>query len=70
VNKTLPPQPWKPKIHIDVATHLKAKASKVLAAIQILISTGRRMSQIDGVVYDQDGTVVAVDNERVHPPPV
>lgn len=69
VNRTLPAQPWKPGIHLQVAGQLKAKAPKVSAAIQTLIARGTRLRQQDGVVYDRDGNVVAVDEERVHQPP-
>lgn len=69
VNKTLPAQPWKPGIHAQVAEQLKAKVSRVSAAIKVLIARGTRLSQRDGVVYDKDGNVVAVDEERFQQAP-
>ena len=69
VNEKLPPQPWKPGIHTQVAEQLNAKSSKVAAAIQTLIARGKRLEQHDGVVYDENGKVVAIDTERVHQPP-
>jgi hypothetical protein len=69
VNGKLPPQPWKPGIHTQVAEQLNVKSSKVAAAIQTLIARGKRLEQRDGVVYDENGKVVAIDTERVHQPP-
>src|SRR5207237_848515 len=65
VNSTLPAQPWKPGVHIQVAKQLKAKVSKVSAAIQILVERGTRLKQKDGVVFGKDGSIVAIDQERV-----
>jgi hypothetical protein len=68
VNRALPAQPWKPGIHLQVARQLSAKASKV-PAIETLIARGDRLVQKEGIVYEKDGRVVAIDNERVHQPP-
>jgi hypothetical protein len=70
VDSTLPPQPWKPKIHVAIASQLKCRPAKVSAAINILVERGKWMAQRDGVVYDKNGVVVAVDNERVQAQPV
>jgi hypothetical protein len=43
---------------------MNAKLSKASAAIQKLIARGERLRQKDGVVYDKDGRIVAVDPER------
>jgi hypothetical protein len=70
VDGALPPQPWKPKIHVAIATQLKCKPAKVSAAINKLVERGKWMAQRDGVVYDKTGMVVAIDNERVQAQPV
>src|ERR1700679_880277 len=36
VNNTLPMQPWTPGIHVQVAEQLKAKVSRVSAAIRVV----------------------------------
>ncbi len=64
VNRALPPQPWKPGIHLQVARQLNAKASKVSAAIQTLIVRGSRMEQRGGIVYDAEGNAVASDQNH------
>lgn len=65
VNQLLPQQPWKIGVHVDIATHLGSKPYIVHAAIAELIRRGKRLRQRDGVVYGEDGKVVAVDPERV-----
>jgi hypothetical protein len=64
VDKLLPAQPWKPGVHLEIAGKLGCKSSEVGAAIQQLIAEGKRDAQIDGVVYDSAGKVIAVDPER------
>lgn len=65
VEALLPKQPWKPGLHIEIASKLGCAASMVSAAIQELIAEGKRHVQIDGIVYDSNGAVLAVDPERV-----
>jgi hypothetical protein len=69
VNGKLPPQPWKPGIHIQVAKQLNVKASDVSAAIATLIARGKWLEQRDGIVYDKEGRVVATDEGRGEQPP-
>jgi AIPR protein len=64
VNENLPEQPWKPGMPQQIAQLMNVKRSKVAAAINTLIARGERLKQKDGVVYDRDGRVVAVDPER------
>jgi len=64
VDTLLSRQPWKPGEHLRVAAQLSCKPAIVYAAIQELIARGRRLKQKDGIVYDKEGTVVAVDHER------
>lgn len=65
VNEELPEQPWSPGVHHQVAGVLGCKSSKVYDAIQQLITDGSRNFQKDGVVFAQDGTIVAIDEDRV-----
>lgn len=65
IQEALPAQPWKPLMHIAVARELGVSGAMVQAAIRTLISQGLCYEQIDGVVYDRDGLVVAKDEERV-----
>ena len=65
VEALLPKQPWKPGLHIKIATELGCAQSMVSAAIQQLIRDGKRYVQTDGVVYDSSGAILAVDPERV-----
>jgi hypothetical protein len=67
VDAVLPQQPWKPRVHIDVANKLGRKPGEVSTAIQLLIKDGRRHPQRDGVVYDAFDNIIAVDPERVAP---
>lgn len=65
VDRALPPQPWKPRVHVVVAESLGISANLVTAAITRLIASGRRYEQVDGCVYDKDGTVIMVDEGRI-----
>lgn len=66
VDAELPSQPWKPGVHRDVAKKLCCNAARVSEAINLLIDVGRRNNQVDGVVYDEDGGILAVDPERLN----
>jgi len=65
VDETLPDQPWKPGMHLEVSQKLKCRSSEVSNAVQVLISTGRRFEQKDGVVFDANGEVLDFDPDRV-----
>jgi hypothetical protein len=65
VSAALPPQPWKPGVHAQVAAKLGAKPFRVSNAIQVLIARGTWMQQRDGVVYDASGTEIMRDESRV-----
>lgn len=64
VDAVLPPQPWKPGIHHQIANKLSVDPKDVSAAIGRLIRSGRRLHQRDGVVYGIDGSVIAIDRDR------
>jgi hypothetical protein len=64
VDALLPKQPWKPGIHVRVADKLGCNAKEVTQAIQALIAIGKRYRQRDGVVYDVNGQIIAMDKER------
>jgi hypothetical protein len=64
VNDALPPQPWKLGLHATIAEKIGGSRGKIRAAIQELIARGKWHQQLDGVVYDKDGTVIARDTER------
>ena len=49
---------------MDIAAQLKCTKFEASAAIQRLIATGKRHAQKDGIVYDAEGKVVAIDPDR------
>jgi hypothetical protein len=57
-------QPWKPGEHTRLAKQLNVKPGLVHAAIEILIARGRRLKQLDGVVFNTDGSIAASDTSR------
>lgn len=65
VDARLPSQPWKQGVHALVAAELGCKPFLVSAAIEELVRRGIRLYQKDGVVYDANGKIIAVDEERV-----
>lgn len=65
VSDALPPQPWKPGVHVQIAGAIGAKPNRVKNAIQTLIARGVWLQQRDGVVFDRDGKEVARDMSRV-----
>lgn len=65
VDSLLPKQPWKPGIHNSIAARTKSSKEKVYRAIQFLVETKRRYRQKDGVIFDSDGTIIGIDEERV-----
>ena len=56
---------WKQGVHLDLASKLNCKAKQVTKAIDQLIANGRRYQQKDGVVYDSNGAVLAIDRARI-----
>ena len=64
VDAVLPQQPWKPGIHREIAGKIGLDPKDVSAAIGRLMRSGRRHRQLDGVVYNSDGDVIAVDQDR------
>jgi hypothetical protein len=65
VSDALPPQPWKPGIHIQIAGAIGSKPNRVTKAIQTLIARDVWLQQRDGIVFDRDGKEVARDMSRV-----
>lgn len=65
VNELLPEQPWKPGIHNEIIKKLNCTNSEYFDAVKLLIEEGHRNNQKDGVVYDEDGNVLSIDEERV-----
>ncbi len=61
----LPIQPWKQGIHTEIAMKLDCPANRVSRAIVQLIVEKRCYEQRNGVVYDSEGAILAVDPERV-----
>lgn len=65
VNRALPEQPWPIGVHREVSVKLGGvSAGEVSAAIRLLMDRGTRHRQKDGIVYDEDGNVIAVDTTR------
>jgi len=64
VNATLPEQPWRPGVHGVVAKILGCRKSDVYEATNILVKNKQRHVQKDGIVYGDDGNVIAVDPTR------
>lgn len=58
VKNTLPEQPWKSGIHIEVAQKLNEPIGKVEKAIHTLVSRGDFCEQKNGILYDLEGNVV------------
>ncbi len=59
VFEKLPPQPWPPKIHLQVANELGLQEITVSNAIAYLIFTGKLNYQIYGYVFDAEEKLVA-----------
>ncbi len=67
INSLLPEQPWKPGVHKGIVAELGCSNNEYHSAVDLLIEEGLRYKQIDGVVFDSIGNVVAFDEERVDP---
>ncbi len=65
VDSILPKQPWKPGTHKLIAKELSCSESEIFFAVEILIKTGKRYRQKDGIIYDNKGVIVEIDKERV-----
>lgn len=64
VKDVLPPQPWKPGVHLEIANKLDLPPVTVSRAIAALIQDGEAYDQIDGVVFDSAGAIINVDESR------
>jgi hypothetical protein len=64
INSHLPPQPWKPGIHVEIARTLGLPPNVVSKAISKLTRSGKRYVQRHGIVYSHDGRVIMVDHAR------
>lgn len=60
----LPKQPWKPRVHLEISAKLSCPPINVSSAIALLIEQGKCFRQIDGVVFDANDNIIAVDRER------
>lgn len=58
VDSVLPTQPWPQGTHLEVAEKLGVATKMVTAAIDKLIDSGRRLTQIDGELFDKAGNVM------------
>lgn len=65
VNQLLPSQPWKPGTHKQIAQKLSCKESEIYQAVSILVKSGRRYRQKNGILYNEKGEIVEIDTERV-----
>lgn len=65
LHEFLPPQPWKPGIDREAMKVFGCTRSEYYQAVALLIDEGLRYRQKDGVVYDEDGSVLCFDPERV-----
>ena len=66
VRKRLPTQPWPVGIHKVVAQDLNTPNRKILQAIDVLVNRRIVRKQRNGIVYDDEGTIIAIDPERRH----
>lgn len=61
----LPPQPWKPGLHLRVMAEVDCTNREYFAAVKKLIKAGHCLKQVDGVLYCADGSVHSYDHDRV-----
>lgn len=66
VKMTLSPQPWQPYEHMRVARKLKLSQKLVSRAIDKLIELGVFHPQKNGIVYDDEGNILMVDETRIN----
>ena len=62
VDSLLPAQPWRTGVHIEVAEKLEVSKVRVQRAIEQLIRSGRRIKQVDGILYDAEDNIIALGN--------
>lgn len=65
VNSILPKQPWKPGTHKIIAKELGSPISSIFEAVEILIKKKLRYRQKDGIIYDENGVIIEIDESRV-----
>jgi biotin operon repressor len=65
VHKLLPAQPWKPGTHKIIAKQLSCSESDIYKAVNILVESGLRLRQKDGIIYNLKGDIIEIDMERV-----
>lgn len=65
VEKLLPKQPWKPGTHKEISLKLNCKEKLIYAATNRLIAQGKIFKQKNGILYDKDDNIVAIDEDRV-----
>ena len=65
VDSILPSQPWKPGTHKLVSKQLNCSENEVYLAVNILVKSGRRYRQRDGIIYSLDGKIINIDQDRV-----
>ncbi|WP_222426441.1 hypothetical protein, partial [Yersinia massiliensis] len=64
VEDELPSQPWKIGMHHEIIESLNCTTAQYTAAVDILVRNGKVYRQKDGVLYNLDGEIVGVDEER------
>ncbi|WP_336993848.1 AIPR family protein [Lelliottia amnigena] len=65
IKSKMPKQPWKPRVHVDIIEEIGCTGNQFFYVINKLISEGYYYRQVDGVLYDLENNVVAVDEDRV-----
>lgn len=65
VKEVLPPQPWKPGLHLQVMAQVGCTNREYFTAVEKLIENGHCLKQVNGVLYSADGSVYGYDPERV-----
>jgi hypothetical protein len=65
VKNMLPPQPWKPGVDKTIIKQLGCSPRDYHSAVEILIENGDFYVQRDGILYDKQDNIIAIDSERV-----
>lgn len=66
IKSLLPPQPWKVGIHAELSLKTNTSKQKVRKAIEVLIARGDFNMQKNGIVYDDKGNIICIDETRVN----